>query len=113
MYLLIKTTNQPLLEEAAVQMAKLLDDGGVRYALFGGLAVSALGGPRGSKDVDCLAGASKERLVQILDKHDGFAFSGNNRPDYIMFFWKPAANSRESILVELFPAAFNGPVSDK
>jgi hypothetical protein len=47
--------NAPLLLEREV-----LQQANIKHGIFGGYAVASFGGPRESKDADCIAAVSKE-----------------------------------------------------
>lgn len=90
------------LSDAAIAICKALDELGVDFGIFGGYAVAVLGGPRESKDIDCVVNCSKDWLVQKLSKVDGFRSSGNVRPDFASFLY-----GEHNILLEFFPSTFS------
>ncbi|KAH9828467.1 hypothetical protein Tdes44962_MAKER02385 [Teratosphaeria destructans] len=72
----------------------------VQYGIFGGYAIATLGGPRESKDIDCVVGCTKEWLVSMLSQVKDFHFMGNLRPDLAQFIY-----GDRNILIELFPTS--------
>ncbi|KAG8631689.1 hypothetical protein KVT40_000829 [Elsinoe batatas] len=89
------------LSDAAIALTKALDDLGVEHGIFGGYAVAILGGPRASKDIDCVVNCNKEWLVERLSAVEDFSSMGNARPDLAVFMYK------REVLVELFPASMS------
>lgn len=55
------------LEEALLELTGTLDELNLPYILIGGLAVSLLGEPRGTLDVDLSVWAAPERLVETVE----------------------------------------------
>ena len=87
------------LSDAAIAICRVLDQSGVKFGIFGGFAVSALGGPRGSKDIDCVVHCSKEWLVERLKSVPSFQTMGNTRPDLAKFLF-----GKSHVLIEFFPS---------
>lgn len=52
---------QSRLNDAAIALDRVLVAANIKYGIFGGYAITALGGPRESKDVDCLLPQAKSR----------------------------------------------------
>ncbi|KAF1951784.1 hypothetical protein CC80DRAFT_193786 [Byssothecium circinans] len=96
------------LNDAAIALQKVLGEAGVRFGIFGGYAVSVLGGVRESKDVDCIVALSREQVIAALDKRAGFSLIPQTRQDYVAFFWSEKANSTNPVLVEIFCEQFPG-----
>jgi hypothetical protein len=90
------------LGDAAIALSRALSTLGVEHGVFGGYAVAVLGGPRASKDIDCAVNCQKEWLVRNLSAVEGFKFTGNARPDLVVFLY-----GDKNILIELFPSTFN------
>lgn len=99
---------QSRLNDAAIALSKVLTEASIRHGIFGGFAVTVLGGPRETKDVDCLASASKEQIVALLNGRDGFTFIPQPSPDYAAFLWSAKPGDRRNVLVELFVDTFQG-----
>lgn len=59
----------------------------------------SLGGPRESKDLDCVVNCDKEWLVQRLSRVAGFRSMNNIRTDLAQFIFGEA-----NLLVESFPS---------
>ncbi|KAK7518998.1 hypothetical protein IWZ03DRAFT_375200 [Phyllosticta citriasiana] len=85
-------------------MYATLQASGIKFGIFGGYAVSVLGGNRESKDVDCIVSVSKQEILHILDGKNGFKALPQTREDYVAFLW--SENPTE--LVEIFCAKFPG-----
>ena len=100
---------QARLNDAAIALHRVLAAANNKYGIFGGYAVSTLGGPRESKDVDCLASASKEQIIALLDGKSGFKYINQTRPDYVAFFWSEKKNDPKAVLVEVFVKHFQVP----
>lgn len=96
------------LNDAAIALYEALSAANVQHGIFGGYAVSTLGGPRASKDVDCVASLSKERVVAILNSRPDFTWIPQVREDYVGFIWQEHPKSKRTILVEIFPTQFTG-----
>lgn len=94
------------LNDAAIALHRVLASANVKHGIFGGYAVAALGGPRDSKDIDCLASVSKAQIVQLLNGRDGFTMLDSARNDYVAFFWSEKAKDPHAVLVEIFTESF-------
>ncbi|KAH0545338.1 hypothetical protein FGG08_000637 [Glutinoglossum americanum] len=92
---------QERLNDAAIALYKVLSENNIKHGIFGGWAVAIRGGPRESKDIDCLVASDKQQVLMVLDGRDGFRFISQTREDYVAFFWNDGTSS-ESVLVELF-----------
>jgi hypothetical protein len=92
---------QERLNDAAIALCKVLSDNNIKHGIFGGWAVAVQGGPRESKDIDCLVAGDKQKVLTMLDGRDGFQFIPQTRDDYAAFFWNDGT-SGEPVLVELF-----------
>ena len=99
---------QSRLNDAAIALHRVLAAANIKYGLFGGFAVSTLGGSRESKDVDCLASASKEQITALLDGNHGFKYIDQSRPDYVAFLWSEKPKDSRAVLVEIFVERFQG-----
>ena len=99
---------QSRLNDAAIALHRVLAAANIKYGLFGGFAVSTLGGSRESKDVDCLASASKEQIITLLDGNHGFKYIDQSRPDYVAFLWSEKPKDPRAVLVEIFVERFQG-----
>ena len=96
--------------EAAARLSELLTAHDIKHGIFGGLAVSACGGARESKDVDCLVIARREAVIEILEATGReFLFIPQVRADHANFFW---TKHKQSVLVELFPSMLMLRLSD-
>lgn len=96
------------LNDAAIALHAVLAAANFKYGIFGGYAVSILGGPRETKDIDCLASASKEQIVALLHGTDGFEYIDQNRTDYVAFLWSDKPRDSRAVLVEIFVDQFQG-----
>ena len=99
---------QSRLNDAAITLDRVLAAANVKYGIFMGYAISSLGGPRESKDVDCLASASKQQIVALLDGKNGFKYINQARTDYVAFFWSDKPKDPRAVLVEIFVDQFQG-----
>ena len=59
-----------------------------------------LGGPRSTKNVDCLAAISKMEVVELLAEKSGWTPIPGMRDDYAAFFWDD--HLKKPVLVEIF-----------
>lgn len=98
---------QARLNDAAIALCEILEAANIKQGIFGGYAIGCLGGPRESKDIDCLAAISKPEIVALLHGSDGFAAVPQTREDYVAFLWSEEAHVR-SVLVEVFVSDFKG-----
>lgn len=99
---------QPRLNDAAIALYCSFAEANVRFGIFGGYAITALGGPRESKDVDCLASLTKAQAISILDGKNGFTVIPQTRQDYVAFLWTPPGDKNRAVLVEIFCESFPG-----
>jgi hypothetical protein len=90
------------LSDAAIAINDACREIGVEFGIFGGYAVAVLGGPRESKDIDCVVNCEKEWLVEKLSQIRGFRSMGNTRADLASFLY-----GDENILIEFFPGKFS------
>ncbi|EFE44409.1 hypothetical protein TRV_00825 [Trichophyton verrucosum HKI 0517] len=100
--------HQLRLNDAAISLHRVLSAHGVKFGIFGGYAVAALGGPRESKDVDCLACVNKDQILNILDGKSGFVAVPQSRRDYVAFLWSDKPTRERAVLVEIFCEGFPG-----
>ncbi|KAI0378961.1 hypothetical protein F5Y04DRAFT_283331 [Hypomontagnella monticulosa] len=98
---------QDRLNDAAIALFRILSNAGIHFGIFGGYAIAAMGGPRESKDIDCLASVSKEKIIELLDGINGFAVIPQTRRDYVAFLWSDRPD-RGAVLVEIFCEQFPG-----
>ena len=96
------------LNEAAIQLHKVLDEVHIKHGIFGGYAIGVLGGPRESKDIDCLAATSKLAAIALLDGKSGFQCVPQSRTDYVAFLWSDRPDRGNAVLVEIFVEQFPG-----
>ncbi|KAG6039843.1 hypothetical protein E4U41_002021 [Claviceps citrina] len=96
------------LNDAAIALHRVLSRRQIKFGIFGGYAVTTLGGFRESKDVDCIASVSKEQVIQLLNEKDGFYLIPQSRADYVAFFWSDRADRNKEVLVEIFCDQFPG-----
>lgn len=101
---------QSRLNDAAIALSKALTEANIKHGIFGGYAVTVLGGPRETKDVDCLASASKDQIVTLLNAREDFTFIPQSRQDYAAFLWSAKPADRKNVLVELFVDTFEGKI---
>ncbi|GIK03805.1 hypothetical protein Aspvir_007879 [Aspergillus viridinutans] len=97
---------QDRLNDAAIALHRVLNAANIRFGIFGGYAIAALGGARESKDIDCIASVSNEHIVTLLDGKDGFAAIPQSRQDYVAFLWSDKPDRRNAVLVEIFCEQF-------
>lgn len=97
------------LNDAAIALYQVLHQAGIKHGIFGGYAIATLGGPRESKDVDCIAAVSKSQIINVLDGRNGFQFVNQGREDYVAFLWDDKPDRRHAVLVEVFVERFPGP----
>jgi hypothetical protein len=72
---------QGRLNDAAIALHQVFQQANIKHGIFGCYAIASLGGPRESKDVDCIAAVSKEQIVQVLNGRNGFVFINQTRQD--------------------------------
>ncbi|KAI0015795.1 hypothetical protein F4780DRAFT_783816 [Xylariomycetidae sp. FL0641] len=99
------------LNDVGIALNRVLVAAGVRHGIFGGYAISNLKGPRVTKDVDCLANADRHRLVQLLDKHEGFTVIPQEHQDRAVFLWSgPDRDPVKTVRVNVYCTAFPGSI---
>ncbi|KAG6011312.1 hypothetical protein E4U43_008399 [Claviceps pusilla] len=97
------------LNDAAIALHRVLSREQIAFGIFGGYAVATFGGPRESKDVDCIASVSRDQVIQLLNGKDGFQLIPQTRQDYVAFFWSdPTERGNKVVLVEIFCEKFPG-----
>lgn len=99
---------QERLNDAAIALHRILSQEHVKFGIFGGYAIGAIGGVRESKDIDCLASVSKDRIIQVLNNKGGFQAIPQSRQDYVAFFWSDKPDRQNAVLVEIFCEQFPG-----
>jgi hypothetical protein len=99
---------QQRLNDAAIALHRVLHEAGIKHGIFGGFAICSLGGPRESKDIDCIASVSKHQIIQQLNGKQGFQFIDQARDDYVAFLWSDKPNRQNAVLVEIFVEQFQG-----
>ena len=102
---------QARLNDAAIVLYQVLDQAGIKHGIFGGYAIGSLGGPRESKDIDCIASVTKDEIIRLLDGRHGFQFVNQPRPDYVAFVWSDTSDKRNAVLVEIFVERFEGTIA--
>jgi len=99
---------QVRLNDAAMTLYLVLSEANVKHGVFGGFAIETLGGPRETKDIDCIASATKSQIISLLDGKRGFQFVNQTRPDYVAFLWSESPDRSNAVLVEIFVEQFEG-----
>ncbi|KAI9848712.1 MAG: hypothetical protein M1837_006799 [Sclerophora amabilis] len=99
---------QARLNDAAIALHRILSRNHIQFGIFGGYAVATLGGPRESKDIDCLASVNKQQILSILDGKEGFVAINQTREDYVALLWSDKPNRERAVLVEIFCERFPG-----
>ncbi|KAJ5951081.1 uncharacterized protein N7479_009494 [Penicillium vulpinum] len=99
---------QDRLNDAAINLHRVLTQNNVHFGIFGGYAIGVLGGARESKDIDCLASISKPQVVALLNGKDGFTVIPQTRQDYVAFLWSDKPDHSNPVLVEIFCEQFSG-----
>ena len=101
---------QSRLNDAAIALGEVLRTADIKHGIFGGYALSCLGGTRESKDIDCLVSASKEKIISLLDGNNGFKYINQARPDCVAFLWSEKPKDPRAVLVEVFVDQFQGKI---
>ncbi|KAI4151994.1 MAG: hypothetical protein LQ340_003158 [Diploschistes diacapsis] len=78
---------QERLNDAAIALCRILQAAGVKHGIFGGYGIGALGGPRESKDVDCIASITNAEVIAIVNFKNAFVYVNHGRDDYASFLW--------------------------
>ncbi|KIW63868.1 hypothetical protein PV04_08840 [Phialophora macrospora] len=99
---------RPRLNDGAITLSKLLDEAHIKHGMFRGYAIGAFGGPRETKDIDCIVATTKPALIQLLNGKSGFVCVPQTRTDYVAFLWSDQADPRRPVLVEVFVEQFEG-----
>ncbi|KAK5448000.1 hypothetical protein LTS15_009024 [Exophiala xenobiotica] len=99
---------QARLSNAATRLHQLLNKANIQHKIIGGYAIGVLGGPRESKDIDCIASTSKQALAQLLNGKSGFQYVTQSPNDYVAFLWSDRADRGNAVLVEVFVEQFEG-----
>ncbi|RCI14421.1 hypothetical protein L249_6186 [Ophiocordyceps polyrhachis-furcata BCC 54312] len=82
------------LNDAAIALYRVLNRQNIAFGIFGGYAIGTIGGVRESKDIDCLASVSKDQILQLLDRKEGFQAVPQTRQDYAAFLWSDKADRK-------------------
>jgi hypothetical protein len=102
--------HQARLNDAAIALYRVFYAADVKHGIFGGYAIGVLGGPRESKDIDCIASISKQDAIDILDGKEGFHYVDQTRDDYVAFLWSDSPKKERPVLVEIFVEKFPGKI---
>jgi hypothetical protein len=102
--------HQARLNDAAIALYRAFYAANVKHGIFGGYAIGVLGGPRESKDIDCIASISKQDAIDILDGKEGFHYVDQTRDDYVAFLWSDSPKKERPVLVEIFVEIFPGKI---
>lgn len=76
---------QQFLDDAAISLDEVLSSANIQHGIFGGYAISALGGPRVSMNVDRVASSTRDQLVALIGSRSDFALIPTMREDYVSF----------------------------
>jgi hypothetical protein len=63
---------QARLNNTAIALYRAFYSANVKHGIFGGYAIGVLGGPRKSKDINCIALISKQDAIDLLGGKGGF-----------------------------------------
>ncbi|KAF2459393.1 hypothetical protein BDY21DRAFT_189807 [Lineolata rhizophorae] len=97
---------QNRLNDAAIVLQRVFSQAGIKFGIFGGYAIGVLGGFRETKDIDCMVAASKNEVLKLLQRKDGFIAVPQKRQDYIAFLWSNRHGKEYPVLVEIFCETF-------
>lgn len=100
--------HQARLNDAAIALHRVMATAGIRYGIFGGYAIAVLGGQRESKDIDCIAAVTKQQIISLMDRKEGFVAVPQSRQDYVAFLWSDKPQRENAVLVEIFCEQFPG-----
>ncbi|KAL4907890.1 hypothetical protein BDW74DRAFT_175678 [Aspergillus multicolor] len=98
------------LNDAVIALHRMRAAADIPFGIFGGHAISVLGGFRESKDIDCLASVTKEQILAVLDGKGGFVAIPQEWQDYVAFLWSDSHDRNDLVLVEVFCEKFAGAV---
>lgn len=101
---------EPQVEDALLRGIEALETVGVRYAIVGGLAVSAWAMPRATRDVDLyseLPDATRDELREELEKR---GFDVPAMEEELQRFGVFRSRSRSGVFLDIFDAV--GPLGD-
>ncbi|KAI0836261.1 hypothetical protein F5Y06DRAFT_288722 [Hypoxylon sp. FL0890] len=93
------------LNDAAIALYRVFGRERIKFGIFGGYAIGIMGGPRNTKDIDCLASISKDRVIQLFHQNTGFEVITQTRNDYVLLFWMDRAK-HSPIPVKIFCEQF-------
>jgi hypothetical protein len=110
--------HQARLNDAAIALSRILDKHAIYFGFFGGYAIAANGGQRECQDIDCMAGATKQQIIDVLDGKEGFVkapiqtrFIGapnQTTEDYVAFLWSEKPIRKNEVLLEIWCDRFPG-----
>jgi hypothetical protein len=101
--------HQARLNDAAIALSRILDKQPIYFGFFGGYAINAYGGQRECKDIDCIADATKQQIINVLDGKEGFVKAPiQTTEDYVAFLWSEQPNRQNPVLVEIWCDQFPG-----
>jgi hypothetical protein len=90
------------LNDAAIMLHLSLDDSRIKYAVIGGYAITHFGGNRQTKDIDCVANASKQQIINALDTYAGLTVVSQDRDDYVGISWSDKPYHSDAVLIQHF-----------
>ncbi|KAJ5443547.1 uncharacterized protein N7458_007419 [Penicillium daleae] len=96
------------LNDAAILLHLSLNDNGINYAVIGGFAITHFGGNRQTKDIDCIANASKEQIIDALDTEAGLVVVSQDRNDYVGVSWPDRPDRGNTVLIHIFCSVYPG-----
>lgn len=96
------------LNDAAIILHLSLDDNRIKYAVIGGYAITHFGGNRQTKDIDCIANASKQQIINALDTYAGLAIVSQDRDDYVGLSWSDKPDRSDAVLIHVFCSVYPG-----
>jgi hypothetical protein len=96
------------LNDAAILLHLSLDDNNIRYAVLGGYAITHFGGNRQTNDIDCIAIASKQQIINAIDREAGIAVISQHRDDYIGISWSDRPDRSDPVLIHIHCSVYPG-----
>ncbi|CEJ54796.1 hypothetical protein PMG11_01089 [Penicillium brasilianum] len=96
------------LNDAAIILHLSLDDSKIKYAVIGGYAITHFGGNRQTKDIDCIANASKQQIINSLDTYAGLTVVSQDRDDYVGISWSDRPDHSDAVLIHIFCSEYPG-----
>jgi hypothetical protein len=96
------------LNDAAILLHLSLNENKIKYAVIGEYAIIHFGGNRQTEEIDCIAIASKQQIINAIDPEAGLTVISQHREDYVGFSWSDRPDRCDSVLIHISCSVYPG-----